>query len=374
MKGKSLYVHIPFCKQKCFYCDFPSFSGKETLINDYLNSLEKELDLRVGDTAINTIFIGGGTPTYLNLEALIKLGTIMKKINLKSNGEFTVECNPGTLNEKKFKVLKDMGVNRLSIGLQAVQDKLLKEIGRIHSYEEFKENFILARNLGFNNINVDLMFALPDQSLEDLDETLKIIIDLKPEHISCYSLIVEEETVFYKLFDDGKLNLPNEDLEREMYLRALRVLKQNGYNQYEISNFSKPGYECRHNIVYWSLDDYIGIGSGAHSYIDEKRISNYTSIEKYIKFMMENGNAIEEVFENSIKDNMEEFMFMGLRKIEGINKNEFKERFKKEIHEVYGEVISTHIKNKLLVEDEEKIYLTTYGIEVSNYVMKDFIL
>ncbi|GAA0685971.1 MULTISPECIES: radical SAM family heme chaperone HemW [Clostridium] len=374
MKGKSLYVHIPFCKQKCFYCDFPSFSGKETLINDYLNSLEKELDLRVGDTAINTIFIGGGTPTYLNLEALIKLKTIMKKVNLKSDGEFTVECNPGTLNEEKLKVLKDMGVNRLSIGLQAVQDRLLKEIGRIHSYKEFKENFILARNLGFNNINVDLMFALPDQSLEDLDETLKTIIDLKPEHISCYSLIVEEETVFYKLFDDGKLNLPNEDLEREMYLRALRILKQSGYNQYEISNFSKPGYECRHNIVYWSLYDYIGIGSGSHSYIDEKRISNYTSIEKYIKFMMENGNAIEEVFENSIKDDMEEFMFMGLRKIEGINKGEFKERFKKEIHEVYGEVISTHIKNKLLVEDEEKIYLTTYGIEVSNYVMKDFIL
>lgn len=374
MKGKSLYVHIPFCKQKCFYCDFPSFSGKETLINDYLNSLEKELDLRVGDTAINTIFIGGGTPTYLNLEALIKLKTIMKKVNLKSDGEFTVECNPGTLNEEKLKVLKDMGVNRLSIGLQAVQDRLLKEIGRIHSYKEFKENFILARNLGFNNINVDLMFALPDQSLEDLDETLKTIIDLKPEHISCYSLIVEEETVFYKLFDDGKLNLPNEDLEREMYLRALRILKQRGYNQYEISNFSKPGYECRHNIVYWSLYDYIGIGSGSHSYIDEKRISNYTSIEKYIKFMMENGNAIEEVFENSIKDDMEEFMFMGLRKIEGINKGEFKERFKKEIHEVYGEVISTHIKNKLLVEDEEKIYLTTYGIEVSNYVMKDFIL
>ena len=374
MKGKSLYVHIPFCKQKCFYCDFPSFSGKETLINDYLNSLEKELDLRVGDTAINTIFIGGGTPTYLNLEALIKLKTIMKKVNLKSDGEFTVECNPGTSNEEKLKVLKDMGVNRLSIGLQAVQDRLLKEIGRIHSYKEFKENFILARNLGFNNINVDLMFALPDQSLEDLDETLKTIIDLKPEHISCYSLIVEEETVFYKLFDDGKLNLPNEDLEREMYLRALRILKQSGYNQYEISNFSKPGYECRHNIVYWSLYDYIGIGSGSHSYIDEKRISNYTSIEKYIKFMMENGNAIEEVFENSIKDDMEEFMFMGLRKIEGINKGEFKERFKKEIHEVYGEVISTHIKNKLLVEDEEKIYLTTYGIEVSNYVMKDFIL
>ena len=374
MKGKSLYVHIPFCKQKCFYCDFPSFSGKETLINDYLNSLEKELDLRVGDTAINTIFIGGGTPTYLNLEALIKLKTIMKKVNLKSDGEFTVECNPGTLNEEKLNVLKDMGVNRLSIGLQAVQDRLLKEIGRIHSYKEFKENFILARNLGFNNINVDLMFALPDQSLEDLDETLKTIIDLKPEHISCYSLIVEEETVFYKLFDDGKLNLPNEDLEREMYLRALRILKQSGYNQYEISNFSKPGYECRHNIVYWSLYDYIGIGSGSHSYIDEKRISNYTSIEKYIKFMMENGNAIEEVFENSIKDDMEEFMFMGLRKIEGINKGEFKERFKKEIHEVYGEVISTHIKNKLLVEDEEKIYLTTYGIEVSNYVMKDFIL
>lgn len=374
MKGKSLYVHIPFCKQKCFYCDFPSFSGKETLINDYLNSLEKELDLRVGDTAINTIFIGGGTPTYLNLEALIKLKTIMKKVNLKSDGEFTVECNPGTLNEEKLKVLKDMGVNRLSIGLQAVQDRLLKEIGRIHSYEEFKENFMLARKLGFNNINVDLMFALPNQSLEDLDETLKTIINLDPEHISCYSLIVEEETVFYRLFDDGKLNLPNEDLEREMYLKSLRVLKENGYNQYEISNFSKLGYECRHNIVYWSLDDYIGVGSGSHSYIEEKRINNYTSIEKYIKLMRENGNAIEEVFENSIKDNMEEFMFMGLRKIEGINKCEFEKRFKKEIHEVYKEVISTHIKNKLLVEDEEKIYLTTHGIEVSNYVMKDFIL
>ncbi len=374
MKGKSLYVHIPFCKQKCFYCDFPSFSGKETLIDDYLNSLEKEVDLRVGDTAINTIFIGGGTPTHLNLKELIKLGDIIKKINLKTGGEFTVECNPGTLNEEKLKVLKDMGVNRLSIGLQAVQDRLLKEIGRIHSYGEFKENFMLARKLGFNNINVDLMFALPNQTLEDLDETLKEIINLAPEHISCYSLIVEEETAFYKLFNDGNLNLPDEDLEREMYLRVLDILKQNGYHQYEISNFSKPRQECKHNIVYWSLDDYIGVGSGAHSYIDEKRISNYTSINKYIKLMKENGNAIEEVFENSINDDMEEFMFMGLRKIDGINEEEFKERFKRDIHEVYGEVIDLHIKNKLLIEEDKKLRLTCHGIEVSNYVMKDFIL
>lgn len=374
MKNKSLYVHIPFCKQKCFYCDFPSFSGKETLIDDYLNSLEKEVNLRVGDTAISTIFIGGGTPTYLNLKELNKLSTIMKKINLKSGGEFTVECNPGTLNEEKLKILKDMGVNRLSIGLQAVQDRLLKEIGRIHSYEEFKKNFTLARKLGFNNINVDLMFALPDQSLEDLEETLGEIINLEPEHISCYSLIVEEGTIFYKLFDDGKLNVPDEELERNMYLKSLDTLKQNGYNQYEISNFSKPGYECKHNIVYWSLDDYIGVGSGAHSYVDEKRISNYTSIDKYIKLIRENGNAIEDVFENSIKDDMEEFMFMGLRKIEGVSKEEFRKRFKKDIHEVYGDVIFLHIKNKLLIEDDEKVYLTGRGIEVSNYVMKDFIL
>ena len=373
MKEKSLYIHIPFCKEKCYYCDFPSFSGKEYLMDCYMDALEKEINARVGDTPINTIFIGGGTPTYLHLKSLKKLSKIMEKINFSSQGEFTIECNPGTLNEEKLKVMKDMGINRISMGLQASQDNLLKILGRIHDYSDFQESFFLARREGFNNINVDLMFGLPNQSMYQWEETLNKVTTLEPEHISAYSLIIEEQTKFHKMFTEDKLNLPDEDLEREMYRVTIDILKTKGYRQYEISNFSKEEYQCKHNLTYWNLEEYIGVGAAAHSYDNNKRIKNYISIDKYIENMMKVGSATQEVFVNSIKDNMEEFMFMGLRKIDGVDEGDFANRFETTLDEVYGDVIKKHISNELLYREDNRLALTPRGIELSNYVMKDFI-
>lgn len=374
MKNIALYIHIPFCKQKCRYCDFPSFAGKENFRRDYIDALVKEILKKAKDYLITTIFIGGGTPSYLNDEELEYLLSNIKKLNVDNDYEFTVECNPGTLNYKKLKIMKDNGVNRLSIGLQSSKDSFLKSLGRIHTFEEFKENLEVARKVGFNNINVDLMFGLPNQTLEIWIETLKEIISLNLDHISAYSLIIEEGTQFYKLYEDGKLNLPSEEEERMMYEEGLKVLKDAGYNQYEISNFSKENKECKHNLVYWNLDEYLGCGVSASSYINNKRYKNIDSIDEYIKKINLEESILENIKENSIEDDMEEFVFMGLRKIKGIKKEDFYKRFNKDIHTVYEKIILKHIKNGLLVEDQDYISLTSKGIELSNYVMSDFIL
>jgi len=255
-----------------------------------------------------------------------------------------------------------------------VQNSLLKSLGRVHTIEQFKESYSLARECGFNNINVDIMFGLPGQSLEDLVETLRDIIALNPEHISCYSLIVEEGTPFYKMYEAGKLVLPDEDLERDMYRTAVNMLEEGEYFQYEISNFSKKGKECRHNLVYWNLGEYIGCGSGAHSYFEGKRFNNEVQIEKYIQRMKNEYSAVVEEYKNSSKDDMEEFMFMGLRKLEGVSERDFLERFKVNINLVYGKVIDKYIKQGLLIRADDRVFLTSRGIEISNTVMADFIL
>lgn len=374
MKENSLYIHIPFCKQKCLYCDFPSYAGKERYMEEYIEALNKEILNKADKYTINSIFIGGGTPSYLKDSSLESLLITLNKLNLKENLEFTMECNPGTLSREKLELMKKYNINRISMGLQSTKNSILKEIGRIHSYDEFKNNYFLAREIGFDNINVDLMFGLPKQKIEDWKESLKEIVKLEPEHISSYSLIIEEGTLFYKLHEQEKLELPEENQERKMYLYTKKILNKYGYHQYEISNFSKQGKECFHNKVYWKCNEYLGLGVSASSFIDNRRIKNIDDIQEYIQKINNNESVIEEIHVNDIKDDMEEFMFMGLRMIEGISINEFKNRFNKDISEVYGEIIEKNIKRELLICNSERLFLSEKGIEISNYVMSDFIL
>lgn len=373
----SLYIHIPFCAQKCLYCDFPSFARKDHLRKAYIEALNKEIiSLREkhNNLEINTIFIGGGTPSVLEVDELECLLKEVAKLNMAKDIEYSMECNPGNLTEKKLKVMKKYGVNRISMGLQAKQDNLLKGLGRIHTYKTFRENFLLAKKVGFNRINVDLMFGLPNQRLNEWEETLREIISLEPAHISAYSLIIEEGTAFYNLYENDKLKLPTEEEERKMYHLAKEILEENGFNQYEISNYAKEGKECRHNLAYWNMDNWIGVGSAAASYIDGKRIKNKSSIEKYINSINEKGEAVEEIINNSKNDNMEEFMFMGLRKINGIDENEFKNRFSMNINDVYGEILNKYIGEGLLIRESGRIFLSEKGIEISNVIMADFLL
>lgn len=374
MKEMSLYIHIPFCKQKCLYCDFPSYAGLEKFEDEYIEAINKEIMDKASDYLISSIFIGGGTPSYLSEKNLDSLLKTLKKLNLKEDAEFTVECNPGTLNENKLIIMKNHKVNRLSMGLQSTKNNLLEAVGRIHTFEEFKENYMLARKIGFKNINVDLMFGLPDQTLEDWTQSLEEIALLQPEHISAYSLIIEEGTCFYKLYEDNKLNLPSEDCERNMYLITKNILKNYGYHQYEISNFARDNKECSHNKVYWQCKEYLGLGASASSFIDENRIKNVDNIRDYINKINNNEDVSEEVYKNSIEDDMEEFVFMGLRMIEGISLDEFEERFKKNINDIYADVIEKNVKLELLVLNRGRLYLTSKGIELSNTVMSDFIL
>lgn len=374
MEGISLYIHIPFCKQKCRYCDFPSYPCKENLMEAYIEALCKEIQDRVSDKCINTIFIGGGTPTYLNLEAWERLGKRIEKLNKTKKIEFTVEGNPGTFTKEKLQYLKSIGVNRISMGLQAWQDNLLKSLGRIHSRSDFMESYKLCREIGFKNINIDLMFGLPNQSFTDWKETLKNVVNMSPEHVSCYSLIIEEGTPFYKIYEKNELSLPSEELERQMYEYCKRYLDENGYKQYEISNYAKPGYECKHNIVYWDVKEYIGCGSSSHSYLNSERVSNEKDIERYIKQINDKGNAMVSLYKNSKKDNIEEFMFMGLRKINGISKIEFYNRFGITVDCLYKSIIDKYKGFNLIKEDESRIYLTEEGINISNSIMSEFIL
>jgi oxygen-independent coproporphyrinogen-3 oxidase len=373
MKSVALYIHIPFCKQKCLYCDFPSFAGKESCMPNYAAALAKEIS-SIKDKKIKTIFIGGGTPTYLSLEGWEIISKSIEKLDTCEDLEFTVEGNPGSFTREKLSFLKKMGVNRLSIGLQAFQDSLLRELGRIHTIEDFKQSFEIARSLGFNNINVDLMFGIPSQTLEHWLETLENVTQLNPEHLSCYSLIVEEGTGFYKRFEEGTLSLPDEDLERTMYAKTIEYLRKKEYIQYEISNFTKNNMQCRHNLVYWDLDEYIGCGAASHSYSDGFRYRNEENVEKYIEKMNVECSAVVEKRKNLFKDDVEEFMFMGLRKNEGISKSEFIQRFNKDIHSVYGKVISKYISTGFIKESDDNISLTFEGIELSNVIMAEFLL
>lgn len=374
MKEISLYIHIPFCKQKCFYCDFPSYASIDYLKEDYVDALCKEIEDKAIKYKIKSIFIGGGTPSYLEMNQIDKLMKSINKLNLSKDMEFTMECNPGTLNKEKLETMLIGGVNRISMGLQAVQNSLLKDIGRIHSFNQFKDNFNLAREVGFKNINVDLMFGLPNQKVEEWVESLEEIAKLKPEHISAYSLIIEENTAFYNLWERNKLILPTEDEEREMYSITKKILKKYGYNQYEISNYSIEGYECYHNKIYWKCSDYLGVGSASSSFIEGKRIKNIENVKLYIDKINSKESVIEEIINNTKEDNIEEFIFMGLRMNDGINIKDFEARFNIDINSIYKNIIEKNINKNLLIIEKENLRLTDRGIELSNSVMSDFIL
>ncbi len=378
MDEKGLYIHIPFCKKKCLYCDFPSFSGCEGIYEDYISSLLKEMEetaKKYSHMKFSTIFVGGGTPTVLPPMLLGKvLDMALNKFSLENNAEITVEVNPATVDSQYFKELSQMEVNRLSFGVQACQEKLLKTLGRIHSYEDFVKNFHEARNMGFKNISCDIMFALPNQSLIDWEETLDKITRLNPEHISAYSLIVEEGTPFKTMFDRGDFKLTDETLDRQMYYLAKEFLKDKGYNPYEISNFAKKGFESKHNIIYWKTGEYIGVGLGSHSYVNKERFHNTYDMQEYI---LAKGN-ISKLRQNrellSERERIEEFMFMGLRMEEGISKLDFEKRFGKSLFDIYKEEINLLFEQRLINIREDRVFLTEKGIDLSNFVFEKFII
>ena len=378
MEELGIYIHIPFCKQKCFYCDFCSFANKnemqgkyvETVINEIKNITHKE------KYTVTTIYLGGGTPSILNPNYIKNiLQEIKSSFEILDDAEITIEINPGTVNEEKLKRYKEKEINRLSIGLQTPNDKILKNIGRIHDYKQFEETFFYARKCGFKNINVDLMIGLPTQAIEDVKQTLEKIIQKNPEHISVYSLIIEEGTIIEKLINENKLQLPDEETERIMYWTVVNELKENGYNQYEISNFSKKTYESKHNTNCWKQKQYIGLGTSAHSYLNKKRYSNTNNIEEYIKNIQENNISknitIHE--EQTEESTMNEYMLLGLRMIQGININEFKQKFKIDPTIKYKEILEKLQKENLIQITETSIKLTKQGIDFGNIVWEEFI-
>ncbi|MDE6699271.1 MAG: radical SAM family heme chaperone HemW [Lachnospiraceae bacterium] len=376
-KSMGIYIHIPFCVKKCNYCDFLSFNSDEATMLSYINSLNNEIIAnRQTEKTVATIFLGGGTPSILDPKHIYDiLNTIYKYYHIEDNAEITIESNPGTLNISKLKDYKAFGINRLSIGLQSSIEAELKAIGRIHTCTQFLESYDAAIYAGFNNINIDIMSALPNQTIDSYKKTLETVIELNPTHISAYSLILEENTPLYDFINAGNEHmLPDEDTEREMYYMTDRLLKQSGFHRYEISNYAKDGFECRHNLSYWEDADYLGMGLGASSYMDGARYKNTSCLEKYINHSSNPKDIIENVTPLSVKDKQEEFMILGLRKIKGVSISQFEKLFSKNIYSVYGDVIEKYISMDLLSINDDTLSLTSKGIDVSNTIFTDFLL
>lgn len=382
-KFMQLYIHIPFCVKKCAYCDFLSFPADEQMQVAYVQALQKELEFygsKYSDRFISTIFIGGGTPSWLDERAMASImECVYRNFEVAADAEITIECNPGTVSDEKFAVYKEIGINRLSIGLQSANNEELKTLGRIHTYEQFLRTYDKARHHGFSNINVDLMSALPGQTPEGFLSSLKKVIRLKPEHISAYSLIIEEGTPFYEKYQkDVELReagretilLPTEEEEYQTTKKTQELLQLEGYHWYEISNFAKPGKECRHNIGYWKRADYLGVGLGAASLIDNVRYANTSDIYEYIKSPEEAAKG-EPVSRDA---QMEEFMFLGLRMVDGFHREEFEQAFGVAIEGVYGTELKRLQQEELLLQKEGYIRLTEKGIDVSNYALSQFLL
>ena len=381
MRELGIYVHIPFCAKKCDYCDFISYLSMEEKAEDYVNAVLDEIEWMSGevedDVTIGSIYIGGGTPSYIPSSYIVE---ILDKIHNYfygriENPEITIELNPGTVTKEKIQDYKEAGVNRISIGLQSTKDTLLEQIGRIHTYEQFLDSYGIIVNSGFLNVNIDIMLGLPNQTLEDLEETVEKVIHLRPSHISIYSLTLEEGTKLYHQIKNAELKLPNEEIERIMYWRAKRNLEVNGYHHYEISNYAKPGKESKHNMDCWEQKEYIGIGVAAHSYYNDIRYSNTNDLDTYIENIQnkeyKRNQTIQEVQDTINK--MREFMILGLRKIEGIEMKKFQEKFGKEIFEVFETELERLQEARLLVIDEETIRLTNRGLDFANVVWSEFV-
>jgi oxygen-independent coproporphyrinogen-3 oxidase len=377
MKNIGIYIHIPFCKQKCSYCDFTSFANKGEYVKRYIEALKKEIENNnLTNCNVNTIYIGGGTPSFIESKYIVEIiNTVKAKFNVEKEAEITIEVNPGTASEAKLKDYINIGINRISIGLQATNNKILKQIGRIHTYEEFLNTYNLARNVGFKNINIDLMIGLPNQTLNNIDESLENIINLNPEHISVYSLILEEGTTMQKLAEENKLNLPSDELERKMYWKTKNTLEQNRYIHYEISNFAKRGFESKHNFNCWCQEEYLGFGLAAHSYIENKRSCNKNDIETYIK-NIENSefeSNIEICEIQTLEDKKKEYMLLGLRKIEGVNIQKFKNKFTDNPIYLYRKELEKLVQEDLIEIDLNNIKLTSKGLDLANLVWEEFV-
>ena len=410
MKELELYLHIPFCERKCAYCDFLSAPADLPVRISYIKKLQEEIayyGAQYGEYQVSSIFFGGGTPTILEgyqLAAILE--TVKEHFNITTDAEITVECNPGTLTAGKAEKLVQAGFNRLSMGLQSADDRELQLLGRIHNFAQFLESYDLARKAGFRNINVDLMSALPGQTLKSWQDTLQKVTALRPEHISAYSLIIEEGTPFYERFaEDERIReegghprlLPEEDVERQMYELTETFLHTKGYERYEISNYAKPGYECRHNCGYWTRKDYLGLGLGASSLVEHQRFQNTSDLKTYLEQeyspqcegqderiaetiqlqaetgLTQTGHHIHiETLDK--KSEMEEFMFLGLRLMAGISRQQFEKKFQVTLNSVYGEVLRKLKGEQLIEEVAGYVRLTEHGIDVSNYVLAEFLL
>lgn len=378
-KELELYLHIPFCVSKCKYCDFLSAPSGEEQQQIYVERLCRRI--RYWSDVIHnygyeivSIFVGGGTPSILTEAQITQVfEAVHESFPIREDAEITLEMNPGTDVKDKLPVYRELGINRLSMGLQSADNEELKCLGRIHTYEDFRQVYQWAREAGFTNINVDLMSAIPGQTLESYEDTLRKVADLEPEHISAYSLIIEEGTPFYERYGEGRHaeELPDEDIERQMYVRTGEILEDYGYHRYEISNYAKDGYECRHNLGYWDRKEYLGLGAGASSLMDHIRWKEPDHIGPSTGLVLEER---EDFTRLRRKDEMEEFMFLGLRKINGVSEYDFYKSFRVSMDEIYKESIENLIKEGLLVREEDRIRLTDRGIDLSNYALSQFLL
>lgn len=382
-KSLELYVHIPFCVRKCEYCDFLSAPAGADTQQEYVRNLLLEIEqkgVRCTDYEVTTIFFGGGTPSILKAGWIADiLDAIHRNFKVRKDAELTIECNPGTLTFEKLSIYKSAGINRISVGLQSASDAELRELGRVHTYEDFLKSYDLIRKKGFSNVNIDLMAALPGQTLKSYEQTLRRVLALKPEHISAYSLIIEEGTPFYEKYEADELLrekgekpqiLPSEETERLMYERTKELLLAHGYERYEISNYARKGYACRHNVGYWRRENYLGFGLGSASLLENERFHNTTDLTDYLggDYLAYEQEKLDK------KSQMEEFMFLGLRMTEGISTECFRQTFGLTVELVYGPVLEQQIADQLLRKEDGRIFLTERGLDVSNYVMAQFLL
>lgn len=387
-KNVGMYIHIPFCKHKCKYCDFKSYADRENQIKEYIKWLKYEIaQVGIGNkmdyenkldklAIIDTIYIGGGTPSLIESEYIKEiLQTVKANYKVKEDAEITIEINPGTVDKNKLKDYLESGINRLSIGLQSTNDDLLKSIGRIHTYSEFEDVIKIAKSIGFKNINADLMIGLPNQTLQDVKDSLSKLIKLDLQHISVYSLIVEEGTPMFEDVEKQRILLPEDEAEREMYWQVKNTLEQNGYRHYEISNFAKPGFESKHNLHCWEQKEYIGMGVAAHSYTNNIRYSNIDTIDEYID-NYKNENEVENFVFHEKQDKtgkMNEYMILGLRQIDGIQIQDFKSKFGENPIYIYRKELEKLVNEDLIEIDGDIIKLTNKGLDLANFVWEEFV-
>ncbi len=382
MKNKQaleLYIHIPFCIRKCAYCDFLSFAAPERIYEEYVAKLIEEIygqSAGFQDYCVTTVFLGGGTPSVLSADLMRDLfEALYQCFDIAPDAEISIEANPGTLTMEKLEMYRTCGINRISLGLQSADDQELKALGRIHCYDDFLKSYQRARQAGFTNINVDLMSALPGQTLQSWKNTLRKVMMLKPEHISAYSLIIEEGTPFYDRYHEDQSTFPDEETDREMYHLTKEMMAAQGFTHYEISNYAKPGYECQHNIGYWTGVEYLGLGLGSSSYTHGYRYHNVDDMETYLSLdLSESGAAARDIQKLSEKEQIEEFMFLGLRMMRGISGSAFFERFGLNMWSIYGEVLERLEQQGLLEIRKPDVRLTELGIDVSNQVFCEFLL